>query len=173
MMLMLPGRTRVVASGRLRAIYIVGLLLALTYFAHASVLPVNEAREPDLLSEMGRTVRLIMPSCRLSWWIGAWRLIRGIMVHPINRQALFNQDLYTADIIQGYPCGRIDARCESDKRDEAGQRWRAGGGRLRLAGATRGFRASGDQRIEDAGQRRTMLAILPGTMTRRATSSRG
>jgi hypothetical protein len=50
---MLPGRTRVVASGRLRAIYIVGLLLAVANFAHASVLPVNKAREPALLSEMG------------------------------------------------------------------------------------------------------------------------
>src|SRR6516225_7236319 len=31
------------------------------------------------------------------WWNRAWRWIGGVMVHRINRQALFHQDLFAAE----------------------------------------------------------------------------
>ena len=63
---MLPDRSSAVGTIRLRAIHIFGLFLTVAYFAHASVLLLSEAREPTLLSEMGRKVRLVTSAGQLA-----------------------------------------------------------------------------------------------------------
>jgi hypothetical protein len=70
---------------RVRAILTIRPFWTVAYFAHASVLPVNETQGSQSLGEMGRKVCLILSADRLAWW-ALW-LIWGIMVHRLNHGA--------------------------------------------------------------------------------------